>query len=489
MKNYVAIDLGATSGRVIIFSIDNATVKQNEIHRFSTKQLVLNGHLHWDIDDIFQNIIFALCEISKMRIPIESIGIDTWGVDVMLLGKDGKPLVPPFAYRDRYTEGVPERFFQKAMSQSRLYSISGIQVMNFNTIFQLYAIKEDMPELYSRIDKILFVPDGIAWMLTGNLSTEYTIASTSALLDASTGKFSPEILSAIGLTLEAFPPLINPSESKGVICQELREKYSLPAWKVVAVASHDTASAVASVPALEDGFAYLSSGTWSLMGVEIEHPLCDVESERLNFTNEGGVNSTIRYLKNITGMWLLESCLKQWHALGREYSYDEIADMAYSSHNFSRFIDPDSPCFASPENMLDAIAEYLQRTSQMATMSDAEIISLIFESLALKYRYVFDRLSKKIGYRPCVLHVIGGGSQNKILNQYTASALQVPVHAGPKEATAIGNAFIQSMNQDASSLKDIRKQISQSVDIEIYVPQDMLLWNEAYEKFCKINSL
>lgn len=482
MKNYVAIDLGATSGRVILFSIDIDTIRQDEIHRFPTRQLLLEGHLHWDIDDIFQNIIHALCKISKLEIPIQSIGIDTWGVDVMLLGRDDRMLVPPFAYRDHLTEGVPERFFRNVMPQSELYSLSGIQVMNFNTVFQLYAIKEQMPELYSRIGKILFIPDAIAWMLTGTLSTEYTIASTSGLLDARTRDFSCEILSRLGLDSCVFPPLVGPSSQKGVISQELREKYSLPSWKVVAVASHDTASAVASVPSSEEGFAYLSSGTWSLMGVELDHAVCDEESERLNFTNEGGVDSTIRYLKNITGMWLLESCLRQWHDMGRDYSYQQIADMAYSSHNFTRFIDPDNPCFAAPESMLGAINDFLKKTSQPAVQSDAEVVSLIFESLALKYRYVFDRLVGKIGFRPGVLHVIGGGSQNRILNQYTSSALQVPVHAGPKEATAIGNAFIQA----SSSLSQMRRQLSRSVNVEVYVPQDTLIWNEAYKRFRKI---
>ena len=476
MKFYLAVDLGATSGRVILASVENAHLQMDTLHRFPTPLVKRDNGLFWDIDCICNEILEGLSKASGRK--IESIGIDTWGVDFCGVRRDGS-LIMPRAYRDPYTNAVPEEFFKK-MPREELYRRTGIQIMNFNSVFQLYA-RMKSGEL-DEADKILFLPDALSYFLTGSMVCEYTILSTSALMNPSTRQFDDAILDVCGVSRDRFADIVLPGHTVGTLKKDIAGKCGLGEVRVVAVAGHDPASAVAAVPAKNDSFAYLSSGTWSLMGIETDEPVINETMAGLNFTNEGGATGNIRLLKNITGMWLLESCLRQWHDMGRDYSYQQITDMAYSSHNFTRFIDPDNPCFAAPESMLGAIDDFLEKTSQPAVQSDAEVVSLIFESLALKYRYVFDRLVGKIGFRPGVLHVIGGGSQNRILNQYTASALQVPVHAGPKEATAIGNAFIQA----SSSLSQMRRQLSRSVNVEVYVPQDTLIWNEAYERFRKI---
>lgn len=435
MKQYIAIDLGATSGRVILASVaEDKTLTMETLHRFPTPLVEKEGKFFWDIFKIRDEIVAGLSKAAGK--PVESIGIDTWGVDFCAVGKDGEVSMPR-AYRDPYT--TPElldEFFSK-MSREELYRRTGIQIMNFNSVFQLYAQSKagDLAEA----EKILFVPDALSYMLTGQMVCEYSILSTSAIMDPRTKEIDNEILKVCGLSKDKFAEIVFPGHEVGSLSDEIAARTGLEKVKVIAVAGHDTGSAVAAVPAENRNFAYLSSGTWSLMGIETEEPVIDEKMFQMNFTNEGGVRGTTRLLKNITGMWLLEQCLAQWRSEGRSYDYKQVVDMALSVPESPELIDPDDPSFAAPQNMPKAIKASLGKD-----ISDAEMIRLIYDSLAAKYASVFGKLKEIAQFPVEALHIIGGGCQNELLDQMTADACKVKVVAGPAEGTALGNVMVQS---------------------------------------------
>ena len=410
---------------------------------------------------------------------IASIGIDTWGVDFVCVGKDGNLLRQPYAYRDPHTVGAPEALFSR-ISRSEVYGKTGIQIMNFNSLFQLDTLRRNHDSALEAADKILFMPDALSYMLTGEMVTEYTIASTAQLVNAQTRRLEPELLKAVGLSEKNFGRFVFPGEKVGVLTEEVQKITGLGAIPVIAVAGHDTGSAVAAVPALDRNFAYLSSGTWSLMGVETDVPVINAETEALNFTNEGGVEGTIRLLKNICGMWLLERCRLNWG----DTSYPELISEADACEPFRSLINPDDDCFANPADMEKAIAEYCRATGQAVPEKRGQVVRCIFESLALRYRQVLENL-RSLSPRPIdTLHVIGGGSRNDLLNQFTANAIGIPVVAGPSEATAIGNVMIQAMAAgEATDVAGMRQLINRSIPLKTYQPQDTEAWDAAYIHF------
>ncbi|NDW09002.1 rhamnulokinase family protein [Dysgonomonas sp. 520] len=486
--NFLAFDIGATSGRSIIGTLKEGKLVLNELTRFPNNIVKIQGKFYWDIYALFGALKDALKEVADKKITIDAIGIDTWGVDFVYLGEDGSLLGLPRCYRDPYTNNAPEEYF-KLLSRQEVYDLTGIQIMNFNSLFQLYAAKKENSSALKAATDILFMPDALSYLLTNKKVCEYTIASTAQLINPHSKKIENKLLEVIGIDPSIIQPIIMPGEKIGNITEDIKKECGLSDIPVVSVAGHDTGSAVAAVPAQNENFAYLSSGTWSLMGIELKEPVITKESYDLNFTNEGGVDGTIRFLKNITGMWLLEQCRKEWEAKGTKYSYPEIVVLSDSVDGFKSLIDPDDASFANPESMIQAITTYCKKTEQKAPETHAEFIRCIFDSLALKYRFVLECLQKIAPFKIERLHVIGGGSQNKLLNQMTANSIGLPVIAGPSEATAIGNIMLQAQAVGAvGSLKEMRAVINQSVTPEIFEPQNKQLWDEAYNQFFRIMS-
>lgn len=481
--NFLAFDLGATSGRSVIGTLQDGKIEIRELTRFPNGITTVNGKCYWNLLGLFNSIKQGLAACAREGVMPHSIGIDTWGVDVVPLGEDGSILGMPRAYRDPYTDGAPERYFE-IVPREVVYDKTGIQIMNFNTLYQIYAAVQEGYTPIVKAEKLLFMPDALSYMLTGKAICEYTIASTSQILNPRNGKFEESLLQAAGVSADILPEPQLPGQVIAPLCEALADETRIGRVDVVAVAGHDTASAVAAVPAENERFAYLSSGTWSLMGIETREPIISEESFRLNFTNEGGVDGTTRFLKNICGMWLLEQCRKEWARDGKEYTYPEIVAMANSAEPFAHFINPDDASFANPQSMLKAIEEFCVRTGQKTPESDAAVIRTIFESLALRYREVLEMLEKMAPFAIDVLHIIGGGSKNALLNQYTANATGKRVVAGPSEATAIGNVMMQAIGAGAvESLAEARKIIRASVETEEFLPQNTEQWNKAYEIF------
>jgi rhamnulokinase len=482
--NFIAFDIGATSGRAILATLNDKKIELKELYRFPNKIIRVNGRFYWDIYALYEALKEGLRAAVREQVTVHAIGIDTWGVDFAYLGKDDTILALPRSYRDPYTEGVPEAYF-KQIPQRKVYAATGIQIMNLNSLYQLYAALNENNSALEAAEHILFMPDALTFLLTGEKVCEYTIASTSQLINPWSKQFEPQLLEPIGLSTDIFPPVIMPGQVAGYLSQALAVETGLSdTIPVIAVAGHDTASAVAAVPAVDEKFAYLSSGTWSLMGIEIQAPVVTEESFRMNFTNEGGVDGTIRFLKNITGMWLLEQCRKEWEAEGVRYSYPEIVALSDSAEAFRSLIDPDDAVFAHPERMTKAMASYCEKTGQPLPHTHAAYIRCIFDSLALKYKYVFNQLQQMADFTIDKLHIIGGGSQNNLLNQLTANATGVEVIAGPTEATAIGNALIQAKGLGlVHSLAEIREIVHHSFPPTLFYPQETGVWEDAYKRF------
>ena len=485
---FFSVDLGATSGRTILGTLSDGRLEQEELTRFANNLVQTGGHFYWDIYALYFEMIRGLQIVGKRGIDITSVGIDTWGVDFVFVGDDGALLRNPIAYRDPHTFGRMEEYLEKVVGRREVYDITGIQFMNFNSLFQLYAMRQDGNAALRNCSKVLFVPDALSWMLTGEAVCEYTIASTSQLLDPRTGDLSERLLESVGLTRSHFGRMVQPGEQVGVLTKEVQQLTGLGPVPVIAVPGHDTASAVAAVPAKDECFAYLSSGTWSLMGIETRQAVINERSYALNFTNEGGIEGTTRFLKNICGMWLYERCRKEWPEEVRRLSHPELQGSAMDVEAFRSIINPDDAMFANPPSMIEAIQQYCRQTCQTVPQTPPELCRCIFDSLALRYRQVFGWLKEFADFPVDVLHIIGGGSLNKYLNQFTADALGVEVLAGPQECTAIGNIMVQAK---AAGLVDdvwaMRRMIAASVDMVAYHPQgDEAAWAEAYEKYLAI---
>ena len=484
-KCFFAVDLGATSGRTIIGTLAGGKIELEELTRFDNNLIETGGHFYWDIYALYFEIIKGLKLAAQRKLPIRSIGIDTWGVDFVCVGKDGALLRNPISYRDPHTFGMMEDYFEHAVSKERVYDITGIQFMNFNSLFQLYTMRKNGDSALENADKVLFVPDALSYMLTGKMVCEYTIASTSQMLDPRTKQLDEELLQSVGLTRGNFGEMVNPATEIGVLTKEVQQMTGLGEIPVIAVAGHDTGSAVAAVPAKDEKFAYLSSGTWSLMGIETKNAIIDSLSYERNFTNEGGIEGTTRFLKNICGMWLYERCRKEWTDAPK--SHTELIAAAMRQPAFQSIINPDDPMFANPSSMVEAIKDYCRQTGQHVPEGYAEICRCIFESLALRYRQVFGYLRDMASFPIEVLHIIGGGSLNAYLNQFTANSLGIEVLAGPQEGTAIGNIMLQAKaSGDVADIWDMRRIIAASLELKRFEPADRDAWDGAYERFLKI---
>ena len=484
-KHFFAVDLGATSGRTIIGSLGEK-LELEELTRFDNNLIETGGHFYWDIYALYLEVIKGLKVVAQRGIEIVSIGIDTWGCDFVFTGKDKALLRNPMAYRDPHTFGMMERYFEEKMDKKTVYGKTGIQFMNFNSLFQLYAMGKAGNTALENADKILFIPDALSYMLTGEAVCEYTVASTSQILNPKTKDLDEDIVSSLGLTREQFGKMTMPATVIGTLTEEVQRMTGLGCVPVIAVAGHDTASAVAAVPAKDEHFAYLSSGTWSLMGIETRDAIINDRSYDLNFTNEGGIEGTTRFLKNICGMWIYERCRKEWADAPKSHS--ELQDEAMKQPAFQSLINPDDPMFANPSSMTDAICEYCRKTGQHVPEGWAEMCRCIFDSLALRYREVFTWLKEFASFDIDVLHIIGGGSLNNYLNQMTANSLGVKVLAGPQEGTAIGNIMLQAKAAgEVIDIWEMRDIIANSISIRHFEPQDKEIWDEAYEKYIHIN--
>ncbi len=481
--HFFAVDLGATSGRTILGTLSESGLDQRELTRFPNHIIETNGHFYWDIYALYNEIIGGLKVVAREGIEIASVGIDTWGVDFAFIGKDGGLLRNPYCYRDPHTVGMMEEYFKK-IPKERVYDLTGIQFMNFNSLFQLYTLHRVGDSALEAADKILFVPDALSYMLTGEKVTEYTIASTSQILNPRTKQMEQELLDVCDVRAEQFGRFVFPGEQIGVLNEEVQRQTGLGAIPVIAVAGHDTASAVAAVPAMNERFAYLSSGTWSLMGIEVKDAIINAESFDKNFTNEGGVEGTTRFLKNICGMWLLERCRKEWT---EDYSYNALIEAALAAPAFRSIINPDAPCFANPTSMTEAIKQYCRETSQPVPDTYGEFTRCIFDSLALRYRQIFGYLQQMSPFPIEALHVIGGGSRNNLLNQFTCNAVGVPVVAGPSECTAIGNIMLQAKAAGiVSDIAAMRRLIAASIETTTFTPEEAEDWDKGYELYLKV---
>lgn len=482
---FFAVDLGATSGRTIVANISDGKFEIEELTRFDNNLIQTGGHFYWDIYALYFEIIKGLKIVAQRQIPISSIGIDTWGVDFVCIGSDNAILRNPLAYRDPHTFGKMEEYFSQVMDKKKVYDITGIQFMNFNSLFQLYAMGKNGDSALAGASKLLFIPDCLSFMLTGKMVCEYTIASTSQLLDPRTKQLDEELLASVGLSREKFGDMVVPGTIIGSLTEEVKSITGLGDVPVIAVAGHDTASAVAAVPARDEHFAYLSSGTWSLMGIETKEAVINERSFEYNFTNEGGIEGTTRFLKNICGMWLYERCRKEW--TDAPSSHPELQAQAMKVKPFQSLINPDDEDFVNPVSMVAAIQNYSKKTGQHVPQGYAEICRCIFDSLALRYRQTFSWLKEFADFDIDILHIIGGGSLNSYLNQFTANSTGVEVLAGPQEGTAIGNIMMQAKACGVvENIWEMRKIIANSIQMKRFVPQDKEIWDDAFKRYLDV---
>ena len=458
MNAYLAVDFGGGSGRVMAGSIDQGVLKLEEVYRFPNRQVRMGNHIYWDFLSLFEEMKNGLRQAVLKGYSVKSIGIDTWGVDFGLIDKDGNLLGNPVCYRDPRTDGLPEELFDEA-ELSVHYAQAGIQVMSINTLFQLYSMKKGDDVQLKVADKLLFMPDLFSYYLTGVANNEYCIASTSELLDAGTRTWNRSLIEKLGLPQHLFGDIVMPGTVRGKLKPEIREEIGLlEDVEVIAVGSHDTSSAVFAVPVTTCGCsAFLSSGTWSLLGVEVQQPILTEDARKAGFTNEGGVGGNIRFLQNITGLWMLQCLVSQWKERGEETDYDYLIASAEVA-DISSMIDVDDKSFQNPIDMETAIADYCRQHTLQIPASQGEYVRCILQSLAQRYKRGIEQLNSLIPHPVEQLHIVGGGCRNRLLNRLTAEVLGIPVYAGPVEATAIGNILVQALTKgDIKSRSEIKE--------------------------------
>ncbi len=480
-SHYLAFDLGAGSGRAVLGTLDKGLLSIREIHRFAKAPVRTGDRLRWDIEALFLEIKKGLGLAALGGSPIESAAVDTWGVDFGLLDAEGKLIAPPVAYRDELHVDSMESFL-KIIPRKRLYKRTGLQLLPFNTIFQLHGLAGSA-ELRAAA-RLLFLPGLLTYLLSGIKANDETIASTSQLADPFKSGWCEDLLAALGLPSGLFGPMVLPGAKIGRLSAALAAECGCPQIPLTAVAGHDTASAVAAVPASGDDWAFLSSGTWSLLGLETERPVISERSERFNFTNERGLGGKTRFLKNISGFWLIQQCRCRWLEADSNLSYDRLWAEAEAAPAFQSLIDPDDPAFLNPSNMISEIKRFCRRTVQPVPETPGEITRCILESLALKYRVVLEQLREASGRPVRKIQVIGGGSRNALLNTFIAAATHLPVFAGPVEATAIGNVLVQAMARGkVQNPEEIRAVAARSFDVLKFEPRVSQAWDKAFEAF------
>ena len=484
--NFLGFDFGASSGRAMLGVFDGETISIEEIHRFSNDPVMLCGRFVWDLPRLVFEMKQALLKLSKRNIKVSGIGIDTWGVDFGLLDKNGHLLGLPVHYRDARTDTIAEEVF-KVMPKEELFGITGTAFNQFNTLFQLYAMKLEGDPTLDAAEEMLFMPDLLAYFLTGKKGVDYTIASTSELLDAKTRSWSKEVFEKLGLPEKLTAPIQMPGTLRGTLLPDIAQECGVDEIPVYVVGGHDTASAVAAVPAKGNDYAYLSSGTWSLLGVLSKEPKTGVNVMNAEYTNEGAVDGSIRLLKNIMGLWIIQECKREWDRRSDKVDFAELVKMAEQAPKFKAILNVDDPCFMAPGNMPKRIQEYCKRTGQAVPEGRGEISRVIYESLALKYRWAIERLENDIlNQKISQLNIVGGGSKNVLLNQFTADALGRNVIAGPGEGTVIGNLLLQAQAVGALKAENRADVVAKSFPTETYYPQNTAAWDEAYERYLKL---
>ncbi|MBO5422078.1 MAG: rhamnulokinase [Clostridia bacterium] len=484
-KRVLAFDFGASSGRAIIGCFDGEKITLEEVHRFSNDPVSVGGTVYWDVLRLFHEIKQGIIK-ARMAGGFDSIGIDTWGVDFGLIDSEGKLMENPIHYRDARTVGLVDEAF-KTLPREKIYGITGIQFMELNTLFQLISLKKNRPWMLERADKMLFMPDLFAYMLTGKMCAEYSIASTSQIIDLQTKSWSKELLDAFGIKEDIFAPLVKPGTVLGNLTPEICEECGVDPVPVISVCGHDTQSAITSVPCEDGNFAFLSSGTWSLFGTELEKPIVNETSLNINITNEGGFDDTVGFLKNIIGLWLIQESRRQWQRQGEDYSYADLEKLALAAEPFKCFIDPDAPEFVPHGNIPKRVQEFCEKTGQYVPQTVGEIMRCIYESLAMKYKLTFEKLCECTQRDYPVIHVIGGGTKDTLLCQLTANSCDRTVKAGPIEATVMGNVAVQLMSDSSvADISEARKIVANSSELKVYEPAEVDKWEEAYADFLKI---
>jgi rhamnulokinase len=485
---FLAVDLGASSGRVVAGAFDGRRIALEELHRFDNGPVSVGSRMYWDLLSLWSHVQQGMqAAAARYGKQVRSLGVDTWGVDFALLGRGDELLGNPRHYRDPHTDGILEQAFS-VVPREEIFAETGLQFMQFNTLYQLWALRRADSALLDAAESLLLIPDLFHWLLTGSKGNETTNATTTQCLNPRTGRWSPELIERFDLPSEIFGPVLAPGTDLGPLQASVAAATGLTGTRVLLPGTHDTASAVMAVPARSGqgapDWCYISSGTWSLMGVELEQPLINARCEALNFTNEGGVGETTRLLKNIAGLWLVQECRRIWKGEGRSYGWDELVRMADQAPPLAAFVDPDDRAFLAPADMPRAIREFCGKTGQTVPENDAAVIRCALESLALKYRRVLGWLEELVGSRLETIHIVGGGAQNSLLCQLTADACGRRVLAGPGEATATGNLMLQAVASGAlESIAAARAVIRDSFPLVEFVPQPRGDWEAAYQRF------
>lgn len=485
-RMYLAADLGASSGRLVVGRFDGQRVSLEEVHRFENGPVNVGGSLYWDLLGQWQQVQLGMrAAAARFGSSIRSVGVDTWGVDFALLGRGGVLLGNPSHYRDRRTDGFPQRAFA-TVSREDIFAATGLQFLQFNTLYQLLAMQEAKSPLLDVAESLLMMPDAFHWLMTGVKANEFTNATTTQFYDPVRQDWARELLGRFGLPTSLLGEVVSPGTDLGPLLPHVAAETGLHETRVVLPGTHDTASAVMAVPVEAGGgpWAYISSGTWSLMGIESPTPVVNDACRRYNFTNEGGVGRTIRLLKNITGLWLVQECRRIWSQGGREYSWTELTRLAAAASPLASFIDPDDGAFLAPGDMPEAIREYCRRTNQPVPAEEGAVIRCALESIALKSRLVLTWIESLTGQAIETIHIVGGGAQNRELCQATADACGKRVLAGPAEATATGNVMMQAVAAgDVGSIAEAREVIRRSSSVEEYEPQNAAAWDDAFGRF------
>jgi len=484
-KPYLAFDFGAESGRAVLAHLQSGILTTEEVHRFPNEPVEYGGSLHWDAPRLWSEVRKALACVEPLELA--GIGVDAWGVDYALLGERGELLENPYHYRDRRTQGVMEEVF-RMVPREEIYRATGIQFMPINTLNQLFAAHRDSPGLLAAAKQLVMIPDLFHFWLSGNTVCEFTNATTTQLVDPVGRSWATDLMQRLGLRADLPAAIVEPGTIIGTLLPDIASG-SLAGTSVIVPASHDTGSAVAAVTA-RDGTAFLSSGTWSLIGTELDAPIVTSQALKMNFTNEGGVNGTTRLLKNVMGLWMLQGCRSSWNARGQNSDYRELVELANREPAFAHFVDPDDESFLRAADMPGAIDEFCRKTHQPSPPSPGAYVRCVLESLALKYRLVLRSLEQLCGKPIEQIRVIGGGSKNRLLNQFTADATGKRVIAGPAEATALGNIAVQILaTGEAASLGEVRALVDRSFPTEVFEPVETNNWErhtERFEQYCEM---
>ncbi|MBO4341667.1 MAG: rhamnulokinase [Clostridia bacterium] len=484
-KRILAIDFGASSGRAIVGTFDGEKIKMEEVHRFSNDPVQIGGTVYWDVLRLFYEIKQGIMKAAEGG-RIDSVGIDTWGVDFGLIDKNGDLLENPVHYRDARTAGLVKEC-GSIIPNEEFYGRTGIQFLDLNTVYQLYSLKKERPYILERTDKLLFMPDLFGYFLTGKMTTEYSIATTSQMVDIKTKTWANDLLEKLGIPSSIMCDIRPSGSVLGKIRKEICEECGIEPVDVISVCGHDTQSAITAVPSSEKDFAFLSSGTWSLFGTELDTPVVTDESRALNITNEGGYGSKVGFLKNITGLWLIQESRRHWNRHGNNYSYADLEALARKAEPFKCFINPDAPEFLPHGNIPGRIREFCQRTGQPVPENPGEVMRCIYESLAFKYRQTLESIEKCTGKTYPVIHIIGGGTKDTFLSGLTACSTGRKVISGPVEATVFGNLAVQLLScGDIKSIEEARQVIARSEGVKQFMPENTDEWNKNYDKFLKI---